>query len=185
MICMSKTLVLICTNRSTTTRLWPSIHPHRSHSQHHTVRTQAISSHHPLQYHVSLLLPSFQSNIQYAFMLVAFFYPEQSPGCFCRYYYYSHLPVLPSIFIVLEFLRVISSYEFCLWSAVHSCWYRVSGFDFSHIHHFEIQMGRRYSLNCRSGFALLIIGSPVRIITRRSDAIILFIRLNWRSLKFI
>ena len=184
----------MCTNRSTTRRLWPSIHPHRSHSQHHTVRTQAISSHHPLQYHVSFLWTNEQIpaatffSIQYSVCVYAccfFFYPEQSPGCFCRYYHYSHLPVLPSIFIVLEFLRVISSYEFCLWSAVHSCWYRVSGFDFSHIHHFEIQMGRRYSLNCRSGFALLIIGSPVRIITRRSDGIILFIRLNWRSLKFI
>ena len=40
--------------------------------------------------------------------LLLFFYPEQSPGCFCRYYY-SHLPVLPFVYC-LEFLRVISSF---------------------------------------------------------------------------
>ena len=45
--------------------------------------------------------------------------------------------------------------EFCLWSVVDSCWYRVSDFDFSYIHHIEIQMGRHYSVNCRSGAAWL------------------------------
>ena len=67
----------------------------------------------------------------------------------------------PSLHIYCS--RVIAGdLEFCLWSAEDSCWYRVSDCDLSHIHHFEIQMGRRYSFNCRFGFALLIIGSLVR-----------------------